>query len=194
MVKERLRELLAGRQKCRISDADRVPAAVLVPLYIKQGQYHILFIRRTETVRVHQGQISFPGGHREASDGTLLDTALRECAEEIGLQTGDVEVLGELDDEITTTSNYIVSPFVAVIPCPYGFTLNRHEVAALIEAPVAALLGWNYHHQETLPDGRVFDSYAYHYQGQIIWGATARILKRLLDIFAQAEADSETTP
>jgi 8-oxo-dGTP pyrophosphatase MutT (NUDIX family) len=186
-VKEKLRQLLARRQKRHIVDAGRVPSAVLVPIYEKRGQYHIMFIRRTETVKEHKGQISFPGGTRENSDRTLLATALRECAEETGLRAEDIEVLGELDDELTATSNYIVSPFVAVIPWPYRFKCSEDEVAEIIEIPVPALLDRDClsHSTETL-DGRTVDAYAYHYRGMVIWGATARILKRLLDIFARA--------
>ena len=117
-MKQRLKQLLARRQKRYITGTERVPSAVLVPLYHKEGQYHLLFIKRTEKVKEHKGQISFPGGTREEADRTLLDTALRECAEEIGVCVEDIEVLGEMDDEATTTSNYIVSPFIAMIPWP----------------------------------------------------------------------------
>jgi len=186
-VKENLRHLLAQRQKQYIVDDGRVPSAVLVPLYKKEGQYHILFIRRTETVKEHKGQISFPGGTRENEDGTLLDTALREYAEETGLRAEDVEVLGELDDEVTTTSNYIVSPFVAVIPRPYQFEVSEEEVDEIIEIPIPALLDKACLHRDTeLLDGKVVESYVYHYRGRIIWGATARILNRFLDIFTRA--------
>lgn len=183
-------QLLSQRQKQQIVDASRVSAAVMVPIYFKQGQYYILFTKRTETVKEHKGQISFPGGTREQGDRTLLDTALRECTEETGLRTEDAEVLGELDDEVTTTSNYIVSPFVAVIPWPYQFNINEEEVAEIIEVPISALLDKNCLQQDAeLLDGKVVDSYAYHYQGRIIWGATARILNRFLDIFTQAMTD-----
>jgi len=191
IVKAKLRQLLAQRQKRHIVDDSRVPSAVLVPIYIKQGQNHILFIKRTEKVKEHKGQISFPGGTREEGDITLLDTALRECAEEIGLRAEDVEVLGELDDEVTTTSNYIVSPFVTAIPWPYQFQMNKEEVEEIIEVPISALLDWNCLQQNTeLLDGKVVDSYAYYCQGRLIWGATARILNRFLDIFTQAMPDS----
>jgi len=191
-VKERLRQLLAQRQKRRIVDTGRVPSAVLVPIYQKRGQYYILFIKRTEKVKEHKGQISFPGGTREKGE-TLLETALRECAEETGLRTEDVEVLGELDDEVTTTSNYIVSPFVAVTPWPYKFKVNEDEVEEIIEIPISALLGKNCLHRDTeFLNGKAVDFYAYHYQGKVIWGATARILNRFLDIFTQALQDKST--
>jgi len=187
IVKENLRQLLAQRQKRYIVDTSRVPSAVLVPLYHKQGQWHILFIKRTETVKEHKGQISFPGGTREEADRTLMDTALRECAEETGVLAEDVEILGELDDEITTTSNYIVSPFTAVIPWPYQFKANAGEVEEIIEVPIPALLDRDCLQRDTeLLAGEEIDSYAYHYQGRIIWGATARILNRFLDIVTRA--------
>jgi 8-oxo-dGTP pyrophosphatase MutT (NUDIX family) len=190
-VKENLRQLLARRQKRYIVDESRVPSAVLLLIYIKQGQYQILFIKRTEKVKEHKGQISFPGGTREEADVTLLDTALRECTEEIGLCAEDVEVLGELDDELTTSSNYVVSTFIAAIPCPYRFKINEEEVEEIIEIPISALIDENCLQQDTeLLDGKMVDSYAYYYQGRLIWGATARILKLFLDICTQAMQDS----
>jgi 8-oxo-dGTP pyrophosphatase MutT (NUDIX family) len=189
-VKEKLKELLARRPKQRIADTSRVESAVLVPLYRRQGQYHIVFIKRTDTVKTHKGQISFPGGTRETADGTLRDTALRESSEEIGLHAGDVEILGELDDEITTTSNYIVTPYVALIPWPYRFVINREEVDEIIEVPLPALLEKDCQKPDTeIVNGEVVESCAYHYRGQIIWGATARILNKFLDIFKQATPD-----
>ncbi len=185
-VKERLGQLLAQRQKQRIVDTSRVPSAVLLPIYNRQGQLQLLFIKRTETVREHKGQISFPGGTCEEGE-TALDTALRECREEIGLHAEDVEVLGEMDDYITTTSNYIVTPFVVMIPWPYQFKMHREEVDEIIEVPISALLDDNCLNQDSeIINGELVDSYAYHYQGRVIWGATARILNSFLDIYTRA--------
>jgi 8-oxo-dGTP pyrophosphatase MutT (NUDIX family) len=186
-VEAELKKILAQRQKRYIIDDRRVPSAVLIPLYKKQGQYYIVLIKRTEKVKAHRGQISFPGGTRDIHDKTLLDTALREAEEEIGLCVPDIELLGELDDEITTTSNYIVTPFVARIPWPYRFTRNKDEVEEIIEVPIPALLDRDCLKPaiETL-DGIVVDSCTYHYRGRVIWGATARILNKLLGIITQA--------
>ena len=182
-VKEELERILSQRGKQYINDASRVPSAVLIPLYQKRGHYYIVLIRRTETVKTHKGQISFPGGVRDSEDRTLLHTAIRESREEIGLRMKDIEVIGELDDEITTTSNYIVTPFVGMIPWPYRFTKNKDEVAEILKVPVTVLLkkGCLKANTETL-NGKPIDSYTYYYQGKVIWGATARILKKLLDI------------
>jgi 8-oxo-dGTP pyrophosphatase MutT (NUDIX family) len=187
-VKTKLKILLAARQKRYIDDPERIRSAVLIPLYQDRGQYYIVFIKRTDTVKTHKGQISFPGGALDRGDKTLLDTALRECHEEIGVRAEDVEILGELDDEITTTSNYIVTPFVALIPWPYRFTREKAEVAEILSVPVAALLDKTCLKKdiETLDVGIVVDSYNYHYQGKVIWGATARILHKLLDILGGA--------
>ncbi|MFC1941066.1 NUDIX hydrolase [Chloroflexota bacterium] len=95
---KKLKQAFSQRQKARLVDAHRVPSAVLVPIYYKQGEYHLLFTKRTEEVKDHKGQISFPGGAYEERDRTLVNTALRECTEEIGLATEAVEILGELDD------------------------------------------------------------------------------------------------
>ena len=138
----------------------------------------------------HKGQIGFPGGAYEEEDGTLLNTALREAAEEIGLATSDIEVLGELDDIMTRGTNYVISPFVAAIPWPYEFQVDRWETEEIIEVPISTLLDENCFRQGTdIFEGHVVDSYFYDYQGKIIWGATARILYQFLDIVAPIMGD-----
>jgi 8-oxo-dGTP pyrophosphatase MutT (NUDIX family) len=185
-VKERLKRYLSERQKRHISDPLRVPAAVLLPLYQWEGQDYVVFIKRTETVSEHKGQISFPGGSCDDSDCNMLDTALRETGEEIGLDAGDIEVLGELDDEITTTSNFVVTPFVGMMPWPYRFIRNEREVDEILEVPIPALLAKGCLQPDTeVLNGKIVASYAYYYGRQIIWGATARILNRFLDIYVR---------
>jgi 8-oxo-dGTP pyrophosphatase MutT (NUDIX family) len=183
-----IKKILSERKKIQIIDKDRIDSAVLIPIYKDVGDYHIVFIRRTETVKVHKGQISFPGGTRDATDATLLDTAMREAMEEIGLQAGDMTLLGELDDEITTTSNFIVTPFVAMIPWPYPLTKNDDEVAEIISMPISALQDKSCVKMdiETTDGGIVLDSYNFYYRGNVVWGATARILKKFLDIIGGA--------
>jgi 8-oxo-dGTP pyrophosphatase MutT (NUDIX family) len=187
-METRLKELLAARPKQNIANPARIPSAVLVPLYRDRGYYYLVFIKRTDTVKTHKGQISFPGGGMDRGDKTLRDTALREASEEIGLRPSDVNILGELDDEITTTSNYIVTPFVAAIPWPYKFTMEKAEVAEIISLPLASLMDKKCRKRaiETLDGGLVVDSYEYHCNGRRIWGATARILYKFLDILVQA--------
>ena len=185
-MKQRLKQALSQRQKSLIVDASRVPSAVLIPIFSKQGQYHILFTKRTETVKNHKGQISFPGGAYEERDGTMVNTALRECAEEVGLRAEDIEVFGELDDFFTIGSGYIISPFVAAIPWPYPLKIDPMEVEEIIEVPISSLLDKACLRQETRTiDGQVVTAYFYHYQEKVIWGATARILNQFLDILPE---------
>jgi 8-oxo-dGTP pyrophosphatase MutT (NUDIX family) len=182
-----LKEYLAKKEKVTITDDSRIRSAVLIPIYKKGGQYYILFTKRSILVKAHRGQISFPGGACHAKDTCLMDTALREAEEEIGLKPKDVKVLGELDDEITTTSNFIVTPFVGIIPHPYRFATSKAEVDKLIRVPLVALLDKDCLKPdiETIEGGIVVDSYDYYYKGHIIWGATARILNKLLDIICK---------
>jgi 8-oxo-dGTP pyrophosphatase MutT (NUDIX family) len=184
-MKERLKQILAQREKRRIADPERIPAAVLVPLYEKDGQYHILFIKRTEWVEKHKGEISFPGGTHETRDKTLLDTALRESTEEINLKPEDVEVLGELDDVLSAKTNYLISPFLALIPYPYEFRVDGRETEEIIEAPVQELMSIGSSREE-MRGSETVTVYQYNYQGRVIWGATARILSQFLYIFTQA--------
>ena len=185
-MKQRLRQALSRRQKRHIIDASRVAAAVLMPLYYKQGQYYILFTKRTEKVKEHKGEISFPGGAYQDGDRTLVTTALRECAEEIGLMAEEVEVLGELDDTVTAVSNYIVTPFVGLIPWPHQLKVDGEEAEEIIEVPIQALLDKGCLRQETeIVNGEEVTLYFYHHDGRVIWGATARILKQFLDIFSR---------
>lgn len=184
-MKQRLKQALAERRKQRIVDPSCTSAAVLVPIYYKQGQYYILLIKRTERVEKHKGEISFPGGARDEKDKTLLDTALRESAEEIGLMPEKAEILGELDDEVSVKTNYIITPFVALIPWPYQLKVDGVETEELIEASISVLQERGYSRQE-LRDGKTVTTYFYNYRDRIIWGATARILNKFLDILAEA--------
>lgn len=186
-----LQNFLSQKHKRTIIDSSRRPSAVLVPLYKKEAQYYILFTRRTKTVKTHQGQISFPGGVRDKADKTLQDTALRESMEEIGLHAEDVNILGELDDEITTTSSFIVTPFVGMVPYPYRFTPNKAEVDGLIRIPIPALLAEGCLKPDIeILKGKKVDSFVYHYRGKVIWGATARILYKLLEIISHLPPDA----
>jgi len=187
-MKYKLKQALTQRRKQYISVTNRVPAAVILPVYYnsEQGEYYILFTKRTSQVRDHKGEISFPGGVHEDGDNTLLDTALRECAEEISLPSAEIEVLGELDDAITLTSDYYIAPFVAFIPWPYQFRINNLEIERMVAVPVSALMAGDSLREEAyVLDGEAFTLYYYQYEGDIIFGATARILNQFLDIYGR---------
>ena len=186
-MEEKLQQMLANRDAKRLHEAGRELSAVLLPVYFIERELYLLFTRRTQKVKSHKGQISFPGGVYQAEDETLLNTALRECEEEIGLTPERVELLGQLDDVLTMTSNYIITPFVALIPHPYEFKLSRQEIEEIIEVPVSALLEESCFREDTeMVDGKRVSTYFYTYQGNVIWGATAIILNQFLGIFIQA--------
>jgi 8-oxo-dGTP pyrophosphatase MutT (NUDIX family) len=183
-MKEELRAALAAYAP-QPSDDDRplAPAAVLVLIYEHAGDYHVVFQKRTDQVRDHKGQISFPGGASDPGDESLLFTALRETQEEIGVRPEDVDVLGELD-EMVTVSNYRVTPFVGWLShYPYEWQFSDEEVAYLLEVPLSHLLN----PATLVPDrrtinGRDYVFASYEFGEDLIWGATARMLGNFLDI------------
>jgi 8-oxo-dGTP pyrophosphatase MutT (NUDIX family) len=193
--KEQVRRTLAGRERGRLDDPALICAAVLVPLLCKEGEWHVLVTQRTQTVEHHKGQMSFPGGTCDFGDADLRATALREAEEEIGVPPEAVEVLGALDDFQTITS-FVVTPFVGVIPHPFAYRLNSHEVEAVVEVPLSFLRDAEHLRVERLEhEGRVFEVLFWDYSLDLhttytIWGATARILKGFLDlIFSSDEHD-----
>jgi len=172
-VKQQIAKILRHHKKKKITGENLRASAVLIPLFYNQGQYHVLLTERSEEVNFHKGQVCFPGGTREPSDSSLLQTALREAEEEIGLRAQDVEILGEFDDSVTLTSNYVISPFVAFIPHPYPFQADGREIREIFSVPLSFLMDEANFRQ---------DSYEYEYDGHIIWGATAGILKQFMDL------------
>ncbi|MBN1189854.1 MAG: CoA pyrophosphatase [Dehalococcoidales bacterium] len=183
----KLKEYLARRPVRRIHEKGRVLSAVLLPLFIKDDRQYLLFTRRSQQVRYHKGEISFPGGGFDEKDGSLLDTAMRESYEEIGLKPGDVEILGELDDIPTRFSNYIISPFVGSIKEDYDFKTSRFEIDEIIIIPVRALMekGTCRVEPEFFENGVPYHPHVYYYQDKRITGATAAILKQFLEIYRE---------
>jgi 8-oxo-dGTP pyrophosphatase MutT (NUDIX family) len=149
-------------------------AAVLVPLTYVDGDWHILYTRRADTVEHHKGQVSFPGGATDPEDTSPEDTALREADEEIGLRRADVRLLGRLGEMLTVT-NFHVTPVVGVFPWPYAFTVHTIEVGRVFTLPLAWLADRNnwqeFVRRET---GRSVITY-FPYDGELLWGATARM-------------------
>lgn len=178
-----LRTGLSARQRQIDDDAQAKRAAVLVPLFRRDGSYHLLFTLRTSNLPTHKGDVSFPGGRADASDASLWQTALRESEEEIGLMPSHVERLGALDDLRTHSTEYVVTPCVGVIPHPYPFTPNDWEVAEIFSVPFAFLAEPSNVNDETwLHDGEAIPIRVYRYQGYKIWGATQRMIQSLLQI------------
>jgi 8-oxo-dGTP pyrophosphatase MutT (NUDIX family) len=159
-------------------------AAVLIPLFSREGEWWVLVTQRTHTVGHHKGQISFPGGACEPADASLEETALRETYEEIGVPPREVEILGALDD-FPTISNFVVTPFVGLIPRHFPYRLNEAEVEGVIEVPLSFLREPDNLRVEQLEyQGELHDVLFWDYGPHVIWGATAHIMKGFVDLLA----------
>ncbi len=129
-----LRELLLGPEEAAAMDVPggRTDAAVLVPLYLDAGELHAVFTKRREDMRRHPGEISFPGGRQDAGE-TLIETALREAHEEVGLPPEAVDVLGALEPTPTFVTNYAIYPFVGLIEPGFEWFVEAAEAAGVLE-------------------------------------------------------------
>jgi len=168
---------------------DAREAAVLVPFLRIDDAWHILFIRRThfEGDR-HSGQVAFAGGKRDDEDESLLATALREAEEEIGIAPSDIELLGHINHH-HTISEFQVRPYVAVMPWPYTLNTDDVEVARVFTMPLAWLAEEsNYRtEQRRHPQSQRPWPVVYYdlYDGEMLWGATARMTLSLIDVLCE---------
>ncbi len=156
-------------------------AAVLVPLVFFQNEWHVLYTRRTDRVESHKGQVSFPGGACDEGETTPEETALREADEEIGIAPSDVRVIGRLS-RMVTISKYRVTPVVGVIKFPYAFKTSGAEVARVFTMPLTWLANRNNYWEFSMP-GSDRSVIVYHpFDGELLWGATARMTVNFLKI------------
>lgn len=179
-----LRAQLAARTPGINAEWDTRPAAVLVPLYQSEGEWHVLLTERSNTVEHHKGQVAFPGGRVDVGDTSRVETALREAEEEVGLKPGHVTVLGQLD-ELLTTSQYRITPVVGAFPWPYPFVLSAAEVVETFGVPLRWLADPAHLEvrQRAQPVvGLPLQVYYFRYPNHTIWGVTARIILNLLEV------------
>ena len=175
--------LLSPEDAAELDVHGRVDAAVLVPLYVQDGEVHAVFTRRREDLRRHAGEISFPGGRQDIEQGEeedLRQTALREAEEEIGLPRDAVELVGALTPTPTIATNYAIYPFVGTIEPGHRWLPSAAEVAEVLELPLRRLQD-GYSRQRLIRRGVPFRTDVYEADGHFIWGATARILSDLLE-------------
>jgi 8-oxo-dGTP pyrophosphatase MutT (NUDIX family) len=172
--------LLAPEAAVELEVSGATNAAVLVPLYERDGEIHAVFTRRRDDLRRHPGEISFPGGRHETGDADLVQTALRETDEEIGLPPAAVRIVGALRPTPTIATGYAIYPFVGVIEPGARWTLSPDEVASVLELTLTDLRT-GYGRRRLLRRGLPIRTDTFVVGDELIWGATARILQDLLE-------------
>ncbi len=183
-LKEHIRTKLAAHtpQTHRFSDQKSTPAAVLFPLFFKDGQAYLLFTKRTETLEHHKGQIALPGGKWDKTDAHMLETALRETREEVGIAEKDIEILGQTD-QFQSNTYFLITPFVGAFPYPYEFCVSEGEIERLIEVPLLHLLQDDIFEVKPFKkNGIIWQVHYYYYKQDTIWGVTGFLLSRFLSL------------
>jgi 8-oxo-dGTP pyrophosphatase MutT (NUDIX family) len=187
-LRARLDVALALHPRRTLDRSDLVAAAVLLPI-TDHREPHLLFTKKTASVPHHQGQFSFPGGVVEQADASRVETALREAWEEIRLPASAVEVLGLLDDTETRATPFIITPVVGIVTDHVDFVPDGREIERVLEVPLRVLRDPAIFHTETWErNGEPHLVYFYRVSEEdVIWGATARILRQFLGLLADGD-------
>ena len=159
-----------------------IEAAVLVPIVERNDGLKVILTKRSNNLKQHPGQISFPGGKSEKIDKSLVATALRETKEEIGISEKNVEILGQLSQHVTITG-FKITPFIGRIRMGFSTEIQTSEVSEIFEVPLSYLSNpKNFRVESVKWKGKKRFFYSIPYGPYYIWGATARILKNLADL------------
>jgi 8-oxo-dGTP pyrophosphatase MutT (NUDIX family) len=194
-VRRRVRRALEGRRRQVAEPDERLPAAVLLLIVYHGAEPHLVFTKKTDTVPHHKGQFAFPGGLVETRDGSRVETALREAREEIGLDPASVEVLGLLDDVPTATTGFVITPVIGLCPAAPSLRADGREIERILEIPLRRLLDpAAYRVEEWERDGRRRPVVFVRHGDDVIWGATARILKEFLGVAFGVDGGSGAAP
>jgi 8-oxo-dGTP pyrophosphatase MutT (NUDIX family) len=178
-LRDPLRRALAARSPRKAHAGAGTAAAVLVPLFDREGEAHVWLARRPTSMRSHAGQVAFPGGKNDAADQSLLDTALREAHEELGIAPASVDVLGALDDAATITG-FTISPWVGWLAPDVEVRPNPSEVARAFAVPLRTF----FEAPSGIPPWR-----GWTVDGELVWGATAAIVRGFIAILRELGVD-----
>ena len=159
-----------------------IEAAVLIPIVERNNGLKVILTKRSNNLKQHPGQVSFPGGKSEKTDKSLVATALRETKEEIGINNKNVEILGQLSKHVTITG-FKITPFIGKIRTGFSTKIQTSEVSEIFEVPLSYLSNpKNFRVESVKWKGKKRFFYSIPYGPYYIWGATARILKNLADL------------
>ena len=178
-----------GSRRAVVERKDLICSAVLVPLVYEHEEPDLLLTQRTDRVETHKGQIAFPGGMVDPGDRDRTHTALREAEEEIGLQPSSVELCGLLDDFATPTG-FVITPVVGLLRERPPLMLNEHEVAEAFYVPLRFFCEpANAEREFRTAGGELREVWIYRYNGRIIWGATAAVIRHLVGLIMKPAPD-----
>ena len=190
-LRRRLDAALSRHPRIALDRSDLISAAVLLPITDRGGP-HVLFTKKSDAVPHHKGQFSFPGGICEERDASRVETALREAWEEVGIPAEAVEVLGLLDDTATRATPFVITPVVGIIRGTFDFKPDGREIERVIEVPLDLLRDPTIFRTEIWERGG--EPHPVHFYQvsveDVVWGATARILKQFLELVDQPEGEA----
>jgi 8-oxo-dGTP pyrophosphatase MutT (NUDIX family) len=177
----KLAEHLRARRRLTLAAPEAVPCAVLIPLLPSRSDYEVVYTLRTDHLPSHKGQVAFPGGKKFLEE-SLVETALRESAEEIGIDPSRVEIIGCLDDVYTMATQYVITPWVGVLPPNSSFQANPYEVADIFTIALRDLRDPRHHaSQKRHWNGTDYDVSVITAGRHEIWGATHSITMNFLE-------------
>ncbi len=165
---------------------DAKESAVIVPFLELNNVWHLIFEKKVKDNSKHAGQIAFPGGSRDKEDKNLLETAIRETCEEISVCKDELEILGKIKPTITLKTNFIIYPFAAIVKKQPPYKINKSEVEKLIFVPLEYLIKSHpFQRKSYIFNGKKRETLIIGFEGEIIWGATARILNNFIPLFKE---------
>jgi len=177
-----IQQKLGNRKPLVLDPPKFTHAAVLIPIISEEDQLKVILTKRTETLKHHRGEISFPGGKSSKEDNNLVETALRETDEEIGVKGDQVQVVSRLDDLFTIT-RYIITPFIGLIRGEIELVSNDAEVAEILHVPLKLFLTQEKFAEKAWErNGVKYPLYYYYWKNYEIWGATAYIINQFTEL------------
>ncbi len=180
-LEELIKRKLENKKPLILDPPGFTHAAVLIPIFTEKNTMKLILTKRTEKLRHHRGEISFPGGKKSKKDANLIETALRETEEEVGVKREQVRVVGRLDDLFTIT-RYIITPYIGILEGKIEYYSNDAEVAEIISVPLKIFLnGEKFAERGWERNGVKYPLYYYYWKDYEIWGATAYIINQFIE-------------